>query len=128
MTDETEAESTAVAGTGKLATDMKDIAALMPEVRLTRDDALRSAALVMALRYHLDTIVRDGELYREMSRDSNHKWKTTAPQQVVDAAVIFEAYLRGDLGEMMEVTVDGQSARSVAEAILDSGGGEGPAT
>ena len=37
---------------------------------LTHDETLRGSALSLACRYYVETIVKNGDLYREMVRDN----------------------------------------------------------
>jgi hypothetical protein len=66
------------------------------DYRLTHDENLRGTALSLACRYYVETIVKDGDLYREMVRD-NKVLKPATYVGVLDVAFAFEAFLSGEL-------------------------------
>lgn len=109
----------------KIATDLGDVSDMAPG--MDRDMMVRSAALVMAIRYHVEAIVKDGDLYREMTRATNGPALVpTSEETVVRIARRFESYLRG---EDREASVrmggpDGEEARDILARTL-AGGGEG---
>jgi hypothetical protein len=86
---------------------------------LTRDEKLRATALMMAVSYHKETIVKDGSMYQTMTAQGKNL-RATAPQQVVDAALVFEGYLRGHYNEMVA-----SIALGVQHAIDDFVNGDG---
>ncbi len=63
---------------------------------LTHDETLRANALALACRYYVETIVKDGDLYREMVRD-NRVLKPATYCGVIEVAISFEAFIRGEL-------------------------------
>lgn len=63
---------------------------------LTHDETLRGTALSLACRYYVETIVKDGDLYREMVRD-NRVLKPATFMGVLQVALAFEAFIRGEL-------------------------------
>lgn len=67
---------------------------------LTRDEKLRATALMMAVSYHKETIVKDGQIYQTMKANGTNL-RASDPKQVVDAALVFEAYLRGHFNEVV---------------------------
>lgn len=75
---------------------------LEPDVRvvagdtLTHEEQIRCAALSLACRYYVETIVKDGDLYREMVRD-NRVLKPATYCGVLDVAFAFDAFISGDL-------------------------------
>lgn len=71
---------------------------------LTHDECIRGSALSIACRYYVETIVKDGELYREMVRD-NKVLKPATYVGVIEVAMAFEAYLRGDLKKTVDEVV-----------------------
>jgi hypothetical protein len=83
-------------------------AAGLPNVRevldidldLTRDEKLRATALMMAVSYHKETIVKDGSMYQTMKANGTNL-RSSEPRQVIDAAMAFEGYLRGHYNELM---------------------------
>ena len=63
---------------------------------MTHDENLRANALALACRYYVETIVKDGDLYREMVRD-NKVLKPATYFGVLEVACAFEAFIRGEL-------------------------------
>ena len=63
---------------------------------LTHDETLRANALALACRYYVETIVKDGDLYREMVRD-NKVLKPATYVGVIEVAWSFDAFIRGEL-------------------------------
>lgn len=98
MTDERDEElSSQVAGASGLPSAPE---LLNMQLDLTRDEKLRATALMMAASYHKETIVKDGQIYQTMKANGTN-FKTTDPRQVVDAAIVFEGYLRGHFNELV---------------------------
>lgn len=67
---------------------------------LTREEKLRATALMMAVSYHKETIIKDGSMYQTMTAQGKNL-RDSAPQQVVDAAIVFEGYLRGQYNDLV---------------------------
>ena len=63
---------------------------------MTHDENLRATALSLACRYYVETIVKDGDLYREMVRD-NRVLKPATYCGVIEVAFAFEAFICGEL-------------------------------
>lgn len=63
---------------------------------LTHDENLRANALALACRYYVETICKDGDLYREMIRD-NRVLKPATYMGVLEVAFSFEAFIKGEL-------------------------------
>ena len=63
---------------------------------MTHDENLRANALALACRYYVETIVKDGDLYREMVRD-NRVLKPATYCGVIEVAFAFEAFIKGEL-------------------------------
>lgn len=82
--------------------------------RLTHDETLRGSALALACNYYVNTIVKDGELYREMVRD-NRVLKPATYMGVLEVAMSFEAFLRGDLEETADSVVEDPPEGSATE-------------
>ncbi len=80
---------------------------------LTHDETLRGTALSLACRYYVETIVKDGDLYREMVRD-NRVLKPATYMAVLEVAFAFEVFLNGELKR----TADG--ATTDVETITDA--------
>jgi hypothetical protein len=73
---------------------------------LNHDERLRGNALALACRYYVETIVKDGDLYREMVRD-NRVLKPATYLGVIEVAFSFEAFIRGELHRDVDsVTTD----------------------
>ncbi len=68
---------------------------------LTHDETLRATALSLACKYYVETIVKDGDLYREMVRD-NRVLKPATYLAVIEVAFAFEAFLSGELKKDVE--------------------------
>lgn len=64
--------------------------------RLTHDETIRATALAQACGYYVQTICKDGNMYRELVRD-NKVLKPATYIGVIETAISFEWYLRGDL-------------------------------
>lgn len=87
---------------------------------LTHDESLRATALSLACRYYVETIVKDGDLYREMVRD-NRVLKPATYLAVLDVAFAFEVFINGELtktadGATTDVDELTESDRSTADA------------
>ena len=85
---------------GKPLNPMEEMIASVPSVAnmqldLTKDEKLRTTALMLAVRYHQDTVVKEGELYQQMKMDQK-QLRTTSAKIVVEYAWEFEQYLRGE--------------------------------
>lgn len=91
------------------------------ELDLSRDEKLRATALMMAVSYHKETIVKDGSMYQTMKANGTN-FRSTDPRQVVDAAMVFEGYLRGHFSDLMLSIVLG------AQHALDDAFREAPDT
>lgn len=81
---------------------------------LSRDEKLRATALMMAVSYHKETIVKDGSMYQTMKANGTNL-RSSHPAQVVDAAIVFEGYLRGHYNDLVASMVI-----SVQHAIDDA--------
>ena len=64
------------------------------DLDLTKDEKLRVCALLLAIQYHLKTIIADADYLKVMIKNDMHLEPTTA-DKVVRQAQAFEAYLRG---------------------------------
>ena len=89
-------------------------------LNLTKDEQIRSMALAMAVSYHKETIVKDGQMYQAMTAQGKNL-RPTAPIQVIDAALVFEGYLRGEYNEFVASMV-----LEVQHALEDIVRGERP--
>jgi hypothetical protein len=65
---------------------------------LSHDELLRAQALGQACQYYLNTIIKDGELYREMVRD-NRVLKPATYMGVIEVAFNFEHFIRGEFAK-----------------------------
>lgn len=71
---------------------------------LTHDENLRGTALALACRYYVETIVKDGDLYREMVRD-NRVLKPATYRGVIEVATSFESFIRGELKQTADAVL-----------------------
>ena len=84
---------------------------LEPDVRVVAGDALthgeqlRCAALSLACRYYVETIVKDGDLYREMVRD-NRVLKPATYTGVLEVGFAFYQFISGELTERADEVTD----------------------
>lgn len=62
------------------------------KLELTPGQKLRTVALMMAIRYHTETIVKDGVMYQALMA-SGRNLEPTTYMKVVQIAMAFEAYL-----------------------------------
>jgi hypothetical protein len=94
---------------------------------LTHDENLRANALALACRYYVETIVKDGDLYREMVRD-NRVLKPATYMGVIEVAFNFEAYINGelqkDLAAICKQTEPITAAKKALEEDADRPAGE----
>ncbi len=81
---------------------------------MTRDEKLRATALMMAVSYHKETIVKDGQMYQTMKANGTNL-RASDPKQVLDAALVFEGYLRGHYNDLVA-----EIALSVQHALEDA--------
>lgn len=81
---------------------------------LTHDETIRGSALAIACRYYTETIVKDGDLYREMMRD-NRVLKPATYIGVLEVALSFEAFLRGDLNRTANAIVEEATGEPLEE-------------
>lgn len=70
---------------------------------LTKNEKLRTTALMLAIQYVTETICKDAEMYRALKQDGQHLATANVPH-VVTCAINFEAFLLG------RVTVAKQAA------------------
>jgi len=86
---------------------------------LTHDETLRANALALACRYYVETICKDGDLYRELIRD-NKVLKPATYVAVIEVACSFEMFIRGELNKTADAVVGGamEFEATVAEQKL----------
>lgn len=72
---------------------------------LTHDETIRGSALAIACRYYTDTIVKNGDLYREMVRDGKVLRPATYVR-LLEVALAFEVFIRGELKRTAEAVVE----------------------
>jgi hypothetical protein len=80
---------------------------------LTHGETLRGSALALACKYYVETIVKDGNLYREMVRD-NKVLKPATYMGVIEVAFNFEAFLSGELQKDLAAITE--ESKVIAEA------------
>lgn len=73
-----------------------DLSDLIPQVKkpVSEDVGRRSIALMLAMKYETETIIRDAEMYREIKRDNNVEIKATTYLNVLKYAKEFDAFLQ----------------------------------
>ena|ERR1700676_2449588 len=85
---------------------------------LTHDELLRSQALGQACQYYINTIIKDGDLYREMVRD-NRVLKPATYMAVIEVAFSFEQFIAGalerDVDAVLEKTAPIKEAKEEME-------------
>lgn len=69
---------------------------------LTREEHRRSTALIMAIKYHTETIIKDGTLYNAMKMDGKN-FTATSVDQVLVIASRMERYIEHGLVTVKEV-------------------------
>jgi hypothetical protein len=85
--------------------------------QLNHDETLRATALSLACKYYVETIVKDGDLYREMVRD-NKVLKPATYMGVVEVAFNFEAFLNGELRKDLDaITEDSKIIAAAREKM-----------
>jgi hypothetical protein len=62
------------------------------ELGLSKIEKLRATALLMAIKYYSDTIIKDGVLYNAM-KSHNEQLSPASYEHVIDIAVEFSIYL-----------------------------------
>ncbi len=105
--------------------EMVDTVGTLPDLAdmpldLTPEQKLRAGALLMAIRYHIDTIIKDPEYLKVMiEREEKMKFsndpdkdlwhlKPTTVKKVIHIANEFEAFLKGERSAIQSVSIDGQ--------------------
>lgn len=81
---------------------------------MTHDENLRANALALACRYYVETIVKDGDLYREMVRD-NRVLKPATYCGVIEVAFAFEAFIRGELQKTADAVLKDAELEELTE-------------
>lgn len=80
---------------------------------LTHNELVRAQALGQACQYYINTIIKDGELYREMVRD-NRVLKPATYMAVIEVAFSFEQFISGAL--VKDVNAVLEEAKPLKEA------------
>jgi lysozyme family protein len=76
---------------------------MMEALLMSRADKIRATALVMAIKYTCDTIIKDAEMLREVKSSSNTPTRTVSHSHVIEAALDFEKFLNGETQEAKDV-------------------------
>ncbi len=82
--------------------------------QLTHDENLRANALSLACRYYVETIVKDGDMYRELVRD-NRVLKPATYCGVIEVAFAFEAFIRGELKKDVDAILHDEQLEELTE-------------
>lgn len=72
---------------------------------LTKEEKTRTLALMLALKYHSDTICRDADMMREL-RSQGVTLTPSQAHKVVAQACVFEMFLRGDMDGAAEQALE----------------------
>src|SRR5690242_21616659 len=86
---------------------------------LTHDEHIRGTALSLACRYYVETIVKDGDLYREMVRD-NRVLKPATYIGVLEVSVAFEKFIRGELSALADSVLTDSVTKEEIEEVTES--------
>lgn len=81
---------------------------------MTHDENLRCNALALACRYYVETIVKDGDLYREMVRD-NRVLKPATYCGVIEVAFSFAAFISGELKKTTDEVLEDAELEKLTE-------------
>lgn len=92
----------------------------IPQSGLTHDENLRANSLALACRYYVETICKDGDLYREMIRD-NKVLKPATYCGVLEVAFAFEVYIRGELKRDAENILLGNELEELTTLAREDG-------
>lgn len=77
-----------------------------PIAPIPADTMIRMAALGMAVRYCGDNVIKDGTMYQQLKLDGK-PIKEGSHDLVLQSAVAFERYLRGDYQDLVDELVYG---------------------
>lgn len=113
------AEDRASGGTDDLPLDegvLEDVSfnPALQALDLTKEEKLRATALMLAIKYHADTIVTDAPMYKALVKNQAHLEPSTV-HKVVDIAMQFDDFLRGQ-GQAGLVAPGDQAAVDELEA------------
>lgn len=81
--------------------------------------SVRTLALTMAVKYHGDTIIKDGGMYQQL-RMEQKDIQPTHVNVVLKTAIEFERYLRGDYAEMVDQLVGGDFEKWLGEKVEEA--------
>jgi hypothetical protein len=73
---------------------------------LSRMDALRMSALAMAVKHHGELVIKDAAMYQAKKLEGAN-FQLLTDSSILQTAINFERYLRGDYAEMADLIVDG---------------------
>jgi hypothetical protein len=116
----------AFAMTSQIADAPTDISEM--KLDLTQDEKIRTVSLMMGIRYHVDTIIKDPRYLEVMiQREKEAKFSNEPDQEhwhlrpstargVVGIALEFEAYLRGYHSHFASIEFDGEKIEPVGRA------------
>ena len=119
-------ENAIAADIAGLPTDVRDM-----ELNLSPDEKIRTLSLMMGIRYHVDTIIKDPRYLELMiSKEKEAKFSNDPGQEhwhlrpstargVVGIALEFEAYLRGHHSVFAAVSFGGEEIEPVGRAQGD---------
>ncbi len=79
-------------------------------LQLDAATGVRMTALMMSVKYHAETTIKDGQLYQQIKLE-NKPIETLTNSKVLQTAIEFERYLRGDYAEMADKLVMGDFSK-----------------
>lgn len=73
---------------------------------MTKDERIRSLSLMLAIKYHGETVVKDGTLYQQYKLEGRNM-RTLDDEMIIETAVRYETFIRcGENPERMALIED----------------------
>lgn len=63
------------------------------DIDLTLDQKVRAMALTLAVKYHADTVIKDGAMYQQYKLEGRNM-RTLNTDMVLETAIVYEAFIR----------------------------------
>lgn len=86
---------------------------------LSKDEKRRTTALLMAIQYHSQTIVKDAAMYRELVHDNKHLSPSVC-EKVIEIAFQFDAFISGGttdaIHQLAKAIIKDQAERAEVDA------------
>ncbi len=70
-------------------------------VMLTHDESVRSTSLMLAVKFHVDTVIKDAQMYSQYKMEGRNM-RTLDTDLVIRTAATFEHYIRNGLMSVEE--------------------------